>query len=63
MKTYRVCIESYLSNNSDQKEYDGDYIKASSWEEAMEQAKKYIEHWNKISKGVIYNIYDLTPHN
>lgn len=63
MKIYRVCVESYLSNNSEVKEYDNYYCKAKNWKEAEDYAKRCIENWNKQSEGVVYNIYDLTPHN
>lgn len=63
MKKYNVCVESYISNNSDKKEYNNYYVNANSWNEANEYAIKCIENWNKNSKGVIYHIYNITPHN
>lgn len=63
MKLYQVCVESYLSNNSDYKEYDNYYCKAESWQAASDYAKICIDNWNKQSKGVIYHVYNITPHN
>lgn len=63
MRLYRVCIESYLSNNSDLKEYNNYYLEEKTYEKASELAKKYIKNWNEKSDGVIYNIYDITPNN
>lgn len=63
MKLYQVCVQSYLSNNSDYKEYDNYYCEANNWNEAKEYAEKCIENWNKESKEVIYNVYNITPHN
>lgn len=64
MKVYRVCVQSYLWNNSDYAEYDNYYTQAVDWNTAYEYAKKCIDNWNKESKsGVVYHIYDVTPHN
>ena len=63
MKDYQICVESYLSNNSDYKEYDNYYYKTKNWDSAVEYAKKVINNWNKNSKSVIYNIFDITPCN
>lgn len=60
MKKYRVCIESYLSNNSDLKEYNIYYIVANNEVEAKEYATKTTNSWNKNSEGVIYHLYDIT---
>ena len=63
MKWYKVCVESYLSNNSDYKEYDIYYYETDTYEKAEAYANKCITNWNKQSDGVIYNIYNITPHN
>lgn len=63
MKNYTICIESYYSNNSDLKEYDNYTCVAECYQEALEYAQLCVSNWNKQSKGVIYHIYDITPHN
>jgi hypothetical protein len=63
-KLYQICVASHLSNNSDFIEYDNYYLESDSWKNAEELAKKCIENWNKTSKkGVVYSIYNITPHN
>ena len=59
MKKYKTCIESYYSNNSDFKEYDNYTFESNSIESAREYAKNVLATWNKESKGIIYNIFDL----
>ena len=63
MRRYNVCVESYLGNNSDIKEYDNYYYDTESWEKAKEYAERCIANWNKQDQEVVYNIYNITPHN
>ena len=63
MKKYNICVESYISNNSDMREYNNYYVLAKSWQEAKEYVERCIKNWNKESEGVIYHIYNITPHN
>lgn len=63
MKLYRICVESYYSNNSDLKEYNNYYQQAHNREEAIKLTKQVIDNLNKNSQGVIYNIFDVTPRN
>ena len=59
MKRYKICIESYYSNNSDYKEYNNYVIESDNLESAREYAQKCVDNWNKEDKDVIYNIFDL----
>lgn len=59
MKRYKICIESYYSNNSDYKEYDNYLIESDNLESAREYAQKCIDNWNKENKSIIYSIFDL----
>lgn len=59
MKKYKICIESYYSNNSDCKEYDNYTFESNNIESAREYAKNVLTTWNKESKGIVYNIFDL----
>ena len=59
MKKYKICIESYYSNNSDYKEYDNYSLVSDSLKSAREYAQKCVDNWNKKSKSIIYSIFDL----
>lgn len=59
MKKYKICIESYYSNNSDYKEYNNYMIESDSIESARKYAKNILTAWSKKDKGTIYNIFDL----
>lgn len=60
MKKYRVCIQSWLSNNSDYSEYNVYIFKdESELEVAKTKAKQMINRWNKLSKGIIYNLFSI----
>ena len=60
MKEYRVCVQSFISNNSDYKEYDIYFTKATDLENAKKYAQKCINNWNRESKGIIYNVYNVS---
>lgn len=60
MKKYRICVQSFISNNSDNKEYDIYFTEATNLENAKEYAHACINNWNKESRGIIYNIYNIS---
>lgn len=61
MKRFRICIESYLFNNSDYAESDVYYLESENLETAKETAERYIDNWNKENKqGVIYNVFSVS---
>lgn len=59
MKKYRVCMESYISNNIDCTQCDVYFTYANSLEEAKEYAQKCAKNWQKINKGIMYNVFDV----
>ena len=61
MKNYQICIQSYLFNNSDYRQYDIYYYEGTSYDEVLEYAKKCIANWNKENNNsVIYNVYNVS---
>jgi hypothetical protein len=58
MKKFKVCVESYLFNNSDLKEYDIYYLNGKSLETATSYAKKVLKHWRNVN-GIIYNLFTI----
>lgn len=58
MKKFRVCVESYLFNNSDLKEYDMYYVNGKSLEIATSYAKEVLKNWRKVN-GIIYNLFTI----
>ena len=60
MKKYRICVQSFISNNSDNKEYDIYFTEATNLENAKEYAHACINNLNKESRGIIYNIYNIS---
>lgn len=60
MKKFEVCIQSYLWNNSDFKEYDSYYILAIDKKDAREKVQKSIDEMNsKKDSSIIYSIYSI----
>lgn len=60
MKTFKICVQSYLFNNSDYAEYDNYYLESEDLQTAKETAKRYIDNWNKEDKqGIIYYVYSV----
>ena len=59
MEKFRVCVGSYVSNNSDCIEYDIYYTEAKNLEEAINYSKKCIDNWNKENKYLIYFIENV----
>lgn len=60
MIKFDVCIESYIWNNSDLKEYDSYYILATDEKEARDKVQKAIDEMKaKKPSPVIYNIYSI----
>lgn len=60
MKRFKICVESYLFNNSDCEEYNNYITESESIEDAKVYAKLCIDNWNKEDRqGVIYNIFSI----
>lgn len=58
MKNFRICVESYYSNNSDNKEYDIYYLEAPTLNDAKDYMRSCFDYWNKQDQ-LIYFIYDI----
>ena len=58
MKKFRICAESYYSNNSDAKEYDIYYLEAPTLNDAKDYMEACFNYWSKQDQ-LIYSIYDI----
>ena len=58
MKNFRICVESYYSNNSDNKEYDIYYLEAPTLNDAKDYMKDCFTYWSKKDQ-LSYFIYDI----
>ena len=58
MEKFRICVESYYSNNSDNKEYDVYYLEAPTLNDAKDYMKACFAYWSKQDQ-VSYFIYDI----
>ena len=58
MKNFRICVESYYSNNSDVKEYDIYYLEAPTLNDAKDYMEACFACWSKKDQ-VSYFIYDI----
>ena len=58
MKNFRICVQSYYSNNSDNKEYDIYYLEAPTLNDAKDYIRSCFAYWSKQDQ-LIYFIYDI----
>ena len=58
MKNFKICVESYYSNNSDNKEYDIYYLEAPTLNDARGYMRSCFTYWSKQDQ-LIYSIYDI----